>query len=142
MRTYSTFILFAAIVAFTFVACEHATGPSYATTTPQLLFSLSGPHINQGIYAAEKGGASVKRLTPDSMFSPARFCGSPDGETILFAVYSNRDSDIWKITRRDRTVARVTSGPAADEGPQWLYDGSGFVPLQSIRALQCVDVRC
>ena len=127
MRTQYAIWLLTAALSFAFLSCEHSTESVETTTAPQLLFSVYGPHIQQGIYASEKGGVAVIRLTPDSMFSPARYSCSPDGEAILFAVYSNGNSDIWKITRRDRTLTRVTSGPAFDEGPQWLYDGSGFV---------------
>jgi Tol biopolymer transport system component len=116
-----------ALLATGMDACDRSVDSQAQRISYQLVFSAYGPHIWQGIYALDEGGTSIKRLTPDSLSVSYRYSCSPDGESILFSAYWNQNADIWKITRANRVVTRVVSDPSADDSPQWLYDGSGFV---------------
>jgi Tol biopolymer transport system component len=127
MKTHMNRTIIIGLLAVAIGSCDHGVGPDSSMTSFQLLFSGYGPHILQGIYAVESDGVTIKRLTPDSMLLAPLFSCSPDGQSILFAVYANQSSDIWKITRSNRAVTRVVADAAMDDSPQWLYDGSGFV---------------
>ena len=126
MKNHLAHTIVLALLCTQIGSCDLSVGPETSRRSFQLTFAGYGQKVLRGIYAVDAGATSIKRLTPDSMNINYKYSCSPDGESILFAMYSSHGWDIWKIARSNRIPIPVVAD-GFSENPQWLYDGRGFV---------------
>lgn len=128
-------ILIAFIAVGGMLSCDSNVGPSSSSAQYQLLF-VSGDAYGRGIYALSVDWRSTRCVTPSWLLVGYHFSVSPDGDFLLFSARAQDslghwevNEDIWKLSRRDSSLTRVTSNPSFDITPEWISDGTALVFL-------------
>lgn len=77
-------------------------------------------------------GSQNVQLIPEQTNGGFFLSWSPDGRQIAFTSRRDGNGEIYLLTLADRTLTRLTHGPAADYDPVWSPDGRRIAFLSGV----------
>src|SRR6476620_11763219 len=121
---HKTYLAVTAAVLATLVMVPAAASGSSGGNRP-ILF-LSNRSGDREIYAVNRDGAGLRRITFNSIFERAERL-SPDGSHIVFTGSVGGNTDIYTIKADGSEMTRLTTDPARDDDPAWTSNGKRIV---------------
>jgi len=100
--------------------------PNVSPDGKQLVFQSNRTGSNQ-IFVMNIDGSDLKQLA-DFPLGAETPVFSPDGETVVFAVYVGEDNnDVYTIKADGSGLKQLTKSPGYDGHPHWSFDGQRIV---------------
>ena len=117
-----------------------ATGTAAAGSTGKLVFVGSRGSSGREVYAVNRDGSGLRRLTYNNLFerNPK---WSPDATQIAFSGRApDGNWDVYVMNADGSGMRRLTSDPARDDDPAWTPDGKRLVYDRDLASLRVVNV--